>query len=287
MQLHNALKEGIIKEAVFLALDNMSDTDTSIVEAKTYLSASLPPGSIVMVTARTKESLTRVRPYLMGENCVEMPELRIEEAKSLFAKSSGFELGNEDDEQLIQRCVQRCWFLKDGDKGYHYHPLALDVLGRQLGYIDLKEWNAQLDKIDEDIFNQSKENNHPVFSIVRKIFDALSPEDQLLFMDVALFLPGITYAQVVSVQFQWLGMVHGLARIEDVMTALSVQSSVLYRCSSQINFEFYVSLFRSSINLCSVVVYCGICNEDSGLIILRSSVVLWRDDFLFDCSYRG
>ncbi|KAG0590565.1 hypothetical protein KC19_1G110000 [Ceratodon purpureus] len=218
-ELHNGLIEGIIKEPVFLALDNMSDTDASIMQAKSYLSARLPHGSIVMVTARAKDSLIRVRPYLSEKNCMSMPELMIEEAKALFVQSSNFEQRSDHDEQLIERCVKRCRFSKDDThKSYHYHPLALNVLGRQLGFIDPKDWEEQLDKIDEDIFNSSKETKHPIFSILRKSFDALSPEDQMLFIDVALFLPEIEGST--DVLCQWLGMVHGIHRVDNVMMAL-------------------------------------------------------------------
>lgn len=204
----------------------MSDTDASIMQAKSYLSARLPPGSIVMVTARAKDSLIRVRPYLHEKNCMSMPELMIEEAKALFIKSSNFERRSDNDELLIELCVERCRFSKDDThKSHHYHPLALNVLGRQLGFIDPTEWEEQLDKIDEDIFNHSKEINHPIFSILRKSFDALSPEDQLLFVDVALFLPetfSFAWYGTTDVHFHWLGMVHGSHRIDNVMMAVSL-----------------------------------------------------------------
>jgi hypothetical protein len=208
--LLNRLKGGIIKEAVFLALDNVSHTQASMDEAKNYLSASLPSGSIVLLTSRTKETLLCVRPYVDEGNCLEMPELDVEEARSLFCKSSNLELTSEVDEGLIMRCVERCHFKKDDGSGSsHYHPLTLDVLGKQLGCIDSREWRAQLDKIDEDIFNLSNERDHPIFSILRRSFDVVSKEDQLLFMDVALFtpFPYAHFSHKLNV-FEWLGMVH-------------------------------------------------------------------------------
>jgi hypothetical protein len=224
--LLNGLKRGIIKEAVFLALDNVSHTQTSMDEAKSYLSASLPIGSIVLLTSRTKETLLYMRAHVEEGNCLEMPELDVEEAKSLFCKSSDLELTSEVDGELILRCVERCRFEKDDGSGSsHYHPLTLDVLGKQLGCIASREWRAQLDKIDEDIFNLSKETDHPIFSILRRSFDVVSKEDQLLFMDVALFTPRRSYvwkyprgSYVWKYQFlssghtldgfEWLGMVH-------------------------------------------------------------------------------
>ncbi|KAG0560026.1 hypothetical protein KC19_10G148400 [Ceratodon purpureus] len=223
-QMRNALREGFIKDAFFLALDNMSDKDASIPEVQSYLSGRLPSGSIVLVTARSKDWLLRVWPYIDENKCIQMPELMLEEAKSLFAKSSDAELKNDVDEHLILRCMNRCYFRKEDGKGScHYHPLALDVLGRQLSRLpNLDDWVILLDRIDEDIFNQSRENNPPIFSILRKSFDALSPGDQLLFMDVALYLPnedsyicGGGYNV-----FEWLGMVHKVQRVDDVVRAL-------------------------------------------------------------------
>ncbi|KAG0627844.1 hypothetical protein M758_2G232200 [Ceratodon purpureus] len=223
-QLRNALKEGSIKDPVFLALDNMSDEDASIREVQTYLLGRLPAESIVIVTARSKDWLLRVRPFIDESKCMQMPELMLDEAKSLFKKSCDVESRNDVDEKLIFRCLERCYFQKeDGNGSFHYHPLALDVLGRQLSRLtDLKEWVILLDRIDEDIFNQSRENNHPIFSILRKSFDALSPGNQLLLMDVALYLPNDDsgfYEGAHSV-FDWLRMVHNFQKVDDVMRAL-------------------------------------------------------------------
>ncbi|KAG0588925.1 hypothetical protein KC19_2G278800 [Ceratodon purpureus] len=223
-QLRNALKEGSIKDPVFLALDNMSDEDASIREVQTYLLGRLPAESIVIVTARSKDWLLRVRPFINESKCMQMPELMLDEAKSLFKKSCDVESRNDVDEKLILRCLERCYFQKeDGNGGFHYHPLALDVLGRQLSRLtDLKEWVILLDRIDEDIFNQSRENNHPIFSILRKSFDALSPGNQLLLMDVALYLPNDDsgfYGSAHSV-FDWLRMVHNFQKVDDVTRAL-------------------------------------------------------------------
>ncbi|KAG0627855.1 hypothetical protein M758_2G233100 [Ceratodon purpureus] len=222
--LRNALKEGSIKDPVFLALDNMSDEDASIREVQTYLLGRLPAESIVIVTARSKDWLLRVRPFIDESKCMQMPELMLDEAKSLFKKSCDVESRNDVDEKLIFRCLERCYFQKeDGNGSFHYHPLALDVLGRQLSRLtDLKEWVILLDRIDEDIFNQSRENNHPIFSILRKSFDALSPGNQLLLMDVALYLPNDDsgfYDSAHSV-FDWLRMVHNFQKVDDVMRAL-------------------------------------------------------------------
>ena len=221
------LNRGIGKQRIFLALDNMSDA--SILEAQHYLSQSFMPGSIIIVTARSLGLLLQLRPYLDETNCLEMPDLEEEEAKSLFSKSSKFEPRNEIDEQLILRCLERCRFRKDVDKEHcHFHPLALHVLGTQLGFIDPGQWRLQLDKINEDIFNPSRKNSHPIFFVLRKSFETLSYKDQLLFIDVALFLPGqgrngleCNYECNV---FEWLRMVHKIASVNEVITRVSAKS---------------------------------------------------------------
>ncbi|KAG0556527.1 hypothetical protein KC19_11G060000 [Ceratodon purpureus] len=224
-ELLQGLNGEAIKEPVFLAVDNVSDTQESIDEAKTYLSAGLPSGSIVMMTSRSKATLLRVRPDVTESHVLEMPELDVEEAKSLFRRSSELERRGEADDGVVARCVKRCHFRKnDGSGSFQYHPLTLDVLGKQLGCIDPKEWEAHLDKIDEDIFNGTREKDHPIFSVLRKSYDDLSsnPDDQLLLMDVALFLPsrqfGNEYESKLNL-LEWLGMVRGTS-VDDVVCGL-------------------------------------------------------------------
>lgn len=155
------------------------------------------------------------------DNCIEMPTLEENEARSLFVAS--FKGVNEDDDQLIQRCLTRCHFKKDDrlEISYHYHPLALDVLARELeGLNDPMEWKPTLDA-DDDVFNQYQErNHHPLYFILRSSYDRLIPEDQLLFMDVALFLPSESYSTHITL-LGWLAMVHGNTSNAKVLRGVS------------------------------------------------------------------
>jgi hypothetical protein len=291
--LLNRLKGGIIKEAVFLALDNVSHTQASMDEAKNYLSASLPSGSIVLLTSRTKETLLCVRPYVDEGNCLEMPKLDVEEARSLFCKSSNLELTSEVDEGLIMRCVERCHFKKNDGSGIsHYHPLTLDVLGKQLGCIDSREWRAQLDKIDEDIFNMSKETDHPIFSILRRSFDAVSKEDQLLFMDVVPFTWSRSYlpwkfssqrsCHELSM-FEWLGMVHRRSA-DDVIRGVSsiLHDSHHYFVILHLLLQFCISLLIWDKQ---IGVSCSVCpnskavqapfNQCKDLLLCMAPRMMW------------
>lgn len=198
-----ALLRDQIRNPVFLALDNVSDS--SIIEAQYYLKARLPPGSIVMVTSRSEDSLMQLSHFLNKSTCFEMPGLVLEEAKSIFVELSNFYVRTEADEQLLNRCVKQCFFKRgDNNKAYHYHPLALGVLARQLSLIDPEEWGALLDRVGENIFNQTREKDHPIFSILRTSFDSLSVEDQLFFMDVALFLPEDYKERDIGSLYGWL-----------------------------------------------------------------------------------
>ena len=214
--------EGTIKDSVFLALDNMFGMDASINEARSYLSAKLPLGSIVMVTSRSKTALMKLRSYIDKSNCLEMLELMLEEAKCLFMRSIGSVLGdNVDHEQLIDPCVKQCYFKKvESNFIYHYHPLALDVLGRHLGCIDPKQWGANLDKLGEGTSKERMELDHHIFSILRSSFDSLMPDDKMLFMDIALFKPRSFYSEEV---LDWLRIVHIASSVTDVMSYPSVK----------------------------------------------------------------
>lgn len=72
--------------------------------------------------------------------------------------SSNFESRSIADEEVVMRYVQRLHFGKDnGSRSYRYHLKTLDVVGKQLGLVDPEGWEAELDKIDEDVSNQSGE----------------------------------------------------------------------------------------------------------------------------------
>lgn len=89
----------------------------------------------------------------------------------------------------IAQCVARCYFRKGNGEGFHYHPLALEVLGRQLGCRgeNPSEWVHNLGV-------SSKET--VVFDVLRTSFDLLDAREQALFMDVGFFFnPVPSYAR--------------------------------------------------------------------------------------------
>ncbi|KAG0601427.1 hypothetical protein M758_11G109900 [Ceratodon purpureus] len=211
-ECYSLLKQNIIKQKVFIAIDNVFDSSKCLEEAGAYLKLNYSPNSVVVVTARSLDQLEMVK--IEKTNCMEMPDLEKDEARSLFLYHAT-DAGRVQDapevevgEEIIKRCLKKCYFGKGREGKHHYHPLALEVLGRQLVY-NLEPWKVQLDELDAgDAFNQlrERESQHPIFSILRRSFDMLGDEDQLLFMDAALF-----NSQLEIDVLMWLSIVNGMS----------------------------------------------------------------------------
>ena len=182
VQVYAYLNKRLGTQRIFLALDNVQDNYNSLKVAQSFLRAQLGFGSVVLVSARTLDVLKMVN--LNESQCMEMPELEEDEARSLFLEYTNVSAcGHDVDEALVKHCLRRCHFLKGDGENRHYHPLALKVLGEQFGW-DSRLWEAQLMKIDT--FNQLGDLEHPVFCIFKNSYDSLNREQQLVFMDLAL-----------------------------------------------------------------------------------------------------
>lgn len=226
MQCRNQLKRCIVNQPVFLTIDNVSDDLEVIKQAKTFLGVRWNKGSVIIVTARSLDELLRLKPYINKNDCMEMPELKEDDAMSLFLNhvtANKHDITTKMDKELLKRCVERCYFSKREGKG-HYIPLALEVLGQELRCVedDADLWDAQLKKVD--MFEKELSGKHPIFSILRTSFDSLSPQAQMLFMDVALFLPCLQYQSwhwgcyLKCNVFEWLSMVHGSSvKVKDMV----------------------------------------------------------------------
>lgn len=95
-------------------------------------------------------------------------------------------------------CIERCHFSEGDGIKFPYDALALKVLDSELLGIDSKEWMEILDNLDA--FNLHGDDENEIDSILRSTFDGLKFEDQLLFIDAAIFYPvymflGISYAR--------------------------------------------------------------------------------------------
>ncbi|KAG0603716.1 hypothetical protein M758_10G116000 [Ceratodon purpureus] len=225
-ECRDKLSRCIVKQPVFLAIDNLLDNREAKKQAKTLLGTSWAEGSVVIVTTRAQGELTNLNQYIQSEDCLEMPELIEVEARSLFlnhvtcGQSATIEVL---DKGLVSRCVERCHFGKGEGLGRHYIPLALEVLGEQLGCngYDAEVWEEQLMNID--IFREKlTRDEHPIFSILRISYDSLSEDVQMLFMDTALFLPSHPFLPIHIYKwniFDWLSTVHGTS-VGEVMKQL-------------------------------------------------------------------
>ena len=150
-----------------------------------YLEAPFHEGSLVIVTAR---SLCTLESLGIAVNaCLEMPELGEADAMKLFLHHAACEKQFvKEDEQDILECVRRCYFKKGYKAGSHYHPLALEALSLQLGFLSQKpsEWVKNLPKVRNF---DSLLGENPIFSILKSNFDLLSPDEQSLSMDVIFY----------------------------------------------------------------------------------------------------
>ena len=206
MQCEELWKEEIGKQAIFLAIDNVTDSIVAVKQAQ-LPSTRLHKKSIVVVTGRALEVL-KGRQVGMNENSLlEMPELEKEEAKALFMENALPEyIGRSNVDEIVNRCLEWCYLEKGDGKNYHYHPLALEVLGKQFGSMEYnrEKWARELEKVD--VFNCRREKEHLLFGILKKSFESLLDEDKMLFMDVALFLPKLGRGFVSP--YKWLSMIY-------------------------------------------------------------------------------
>ena len=117
------------KQKTFLAIDNVWDDVESLERARMYLKAPFEEGSMVIVTSRSLKTLTTLG---IDENaCFEMPELGKEDAQKLFLyhAADGKQFESEEDVTAIDECIKSCYLSKGENRGPHYRPHELRVLG--------------------------------------------------------------------------------------------------------------------------------------------------------------
>jgi hypothetical protein len=217
MQLKYLVQERISRQRAFLALDNIWDDSQSLNHARTILQAPFHKGSLVIVTARSKNTLELLG--IHGDACIEMPELGEGDAMNLFLyhAACGKQFTKEEEKHDILQCVRRCYFRKGGGGDSHYHPLALKALGVQLRCVGDKpsKWVEKLPRVRN--FNHFGGKN-PVFDILRSSFDLLQPTEQSLFMDLLLFHPFLVHCSNFGLwavhMMDWLCLVYKVDKDE-------------------------------------------------------------------------
>jgi hypothetical protein len=223
-QLVGLFKERMHRQRVFLVLDNVSENQVG--EALTFLEGKFKQGSIVLVISRSVGILQRL--HVRDCDCMEMPELEKEYATRLFRHHAApREPLNDSDLGIIDQCVQECHFLKKdlGSKTStrHYHPLALKVLGSQMGdrSRDPLRWVEPLNKLKDRKSNQSNISLlHDVYSVLRQGYDWLKPEQQHIFLDLALNVVPQSAWYNNSV-WEWLSVMHKNMPQDDVKESVS------------------------------------------------------------------
>ena len=115
---------------------------------------------------------------------MKVPSLSAGEARALFIHHTSCGMSNrlfEDHERAMEMFVEQCNFKVEGTDLWEYHPLALKVLGTQVGPKP-DEWEEI--KVDSKYYGS--ETKDQIFAILRSGYDDLMPQHQRMFLDLAL-----------------------------------------------------------------------------------------------------
>ena len=218
---------------MFLAIDNVWDDRRSLEEVYGYLVHELHPESKVLVTTRCKETLRSLG--IPKQCCFEMPDLREEDAMSLFLhyacpSPSPIDLADPEHLNVIRECISYARYSKiwdtDLSHAYHFHPLALKVLGLYMKTLTPfpSKW---IEKLNNPKILGSKVKD--VNSVLRTSFDMLPEDDhRAMFLDVAIYAPNAYYddykAPTVEEVCEWLSIVYGqeIEVVKDKVSSLNM-----------------------------------------------------------------
>ncbi|KAG0623404.1 hypothetical protein M758_3G172500 [Ceratodon purpureus] len=214
------LRDHVHREPVFLAIDNVTSNESSLREAREYLEVGFHPKSRILITSRSKATVQDL--LFGGEFCMAMPRLRVKEAGEIFLRSaapmksmSGL---TDEERRIVGLCIQQCLFESEGDEvscepdveekqllserdlwessSGSYHPLALSALGdffrRYSSKTHLVRWKDHLET-SRDPFKDVWSSANGIGRIIGLQFSSLHPREQLLFLDVALYMRGFIH----------------------------------------------------------------------------------------------
>jgi hypothetical protein len=157
-------------------------------EKQSFLSLPFKKGSVVLVTARSIETLNLFKNIIPWKDCFSTPFLDTHAATNLFLNSAGYKSLSELEpkkQALTTTFVDSCCFpLPDSLGGGEYHPLALRVLGGYVGQYTGPWENIKID------FKSLGENEKidPLFSVLEIGWGALSMNCRSLFLDYVQFI---------------------------------------------------------------------------------------------------
>ncbi|KAG0581319.1 hypothetical protein KC19_4G242500 [Ceratodon purpureus] len=230
------MREFMKREPVFLAIDNVTNDESSRKEAHAYLTVGFHAESRIIITSRSEVVVQDLLPGV--KFCMPMPSLSVNEAGSIFLRSAApmksiFMLTDEE-RRIVGLCIEQCLFESDRDESgsssdqdelrflttdhqlslrrNSYHPLALSALGdffyRFIGSTHILHWKDHLER-----------NEHPlkdvwrcpsIMSVISLQFNILHPSEQLLFLDIALFTEDLVMWHQLTYQswIEWLSRLH-------------------------------------------------------------------------------
>jgi hypothetical protein len=175
---------------VFLAVDNVGDSQSSREEAQAYLDAGLACGSKVLVTSRSQTLLKII--LKEAKYCKPIPRLEEMEASEVFLSVAAPELSlsslHPDEQKIIKACLEECQFADDGYPSRQYHPLVLKAFGAYFHDIEdhnVKNWEVALK--EENKLQTSRESKS-VFDILGLNYETLDDMQKLIFLDVAFLI---------------------------------------------------------------------------------------------------
>lgn len=219
--MKNGLKN---KPPVFLAIDNVGDSQSSRDEAQSFVKAILAFGSKVLVTSRSGEVLESVLGH--AKYCKPIPRLEEHEATKLFLSvailnKTSLALLKHEECKIVEKCLKEFRFIEDGYPTSQYHPLVLRALGVYFHDVDkynVKKWEEVLGNTKK--VQQSRELGH-VNNVLGLNYNSLPEMLKLAFMDLAFyirynlkFFMSLRWWEGVQSDFElcvaWLATLHGV-----------------------------------------------------------------------------
>lgn len=176
-------------DPVFLAIDDVTPDLHSKNEADFYLRCEpFPRGSKIFITSRSCKILENLAsPYSSFSLVIEsIPELKLEEAKSIFEHKLHNFHGISNLEDQVNECVNMCIIHEEQFKFKHYHPLMLNSLATAIRWDTMGDLNCKL----VELRSKADKNGtamQTVFTVLDISYEGLSEESKIVLLDLVLF----------------------------------------------------------------------------------------------------
>lgn len=183
------LQQELPKHRLFLVLDNVQTSGTSVASVDSFLKfKSFKAGSVVLITSScSHETLLRTFHDIAWTEVFPVPTLQKEEAACLLAKSAGYDLSKLSDKEnmYVSKFVERCYlgFKKDDRQ---YHPRALETLGsyiRRRGRTEWVNWYGICQRGEKEVFCELLGRFN---ELLGQVFTSSNPT---MYFDIILTLP--------------------------------------------------------------------------------------------------